>query len=377
MTTAAWMLVLLLSPQDGTPNRTPVETPPKASATLAVEALERARAALRAWRAEAEQGVVVDEAELMRVFAAVQGVGEELQGLSARQRLSQRTEKPASGEAALPGDEERGRGASRALSRVFVEDLRAFGEGAEARRARALKGLTDALTSGDDAQEWAALIALAELGDVEFDKAAFRSLVLPFARSASPGKRISALSALHSTAREPGDLALVHAAWEQRTRELDGCIAHLLLLFGDRRIEGRSEEIVLELLASADAGTRRSTLRNLWGAKVTERMAARLVELSRDPRERHEAIYFGLSTLQEKNAQVVEALIEVLRDPDHNNSGRALWGLGHGVPVEHQARVAAALVELHNARSDPRVRADCERIMRAYGSEAMAAKLAR
>jgi hypothetical protein len=377
MTTAACLLVLSLFPQAPATGRTPVEAPPRPAVDAVVEALEKARAELRAWRTAAEQGAPVDEVELGRVFAAVQGIGEELQALRARMELS-RPQKPAPPDTVASGTEaEREPATARELSRVFVEDLRALGPGADERRVRGRNGLAEALASGDDTREWAALLALAELGDVELDRASLRPLVLPFARSARPAKRVSALYALASTGCEPGDLALVHAAWKERTPEIDASIAHLLLMFGERRIEGRSEEIVLELLSGTVMRGRRASLSGLWGAQVGDRLAARLIELSRDPRERHDALYFGLSTLQEKNAAVVDVLIEALQDPDHNNSGRALWGLGHGVPVEHQARVAEALLELHGARSDPRIREDCERIVRAYGGEAMAARLAR
>ena len=70
-------------------------------------------------------------------------------------------------------------------------------------------------------------------------------------------------------------------------------------------------------------------------------------------------------------------MISFLPDPDHNNSGRALWGLSHGVPEASQARVAEALVELHNARSDPETRSSCARLVELYGGPNMSAMLAK
>jgi hypothetical protein len=76
---------------------------------------------------------------------------------------------------------------------------------------------------------------------------------------------------------------------------------------------------------------RREVLRGLWGARVTDRLADRIVELADDPESHGDAIYFGLSTFKPKNAAVVDKLIETLNDPDWNNWDRALWGLGYGV----------------------------------------------
>jgi HEAT repeat protein len=155
-------------------------------------------------------------------------------------------------------------------------------------------------------------------------------------------------------------------------------ILPLLTFFGKHRLEGRSEEIALEALEGYEMRGDNSSIAGLWGNRVGPRLEARVLELaSNDNHEvRHGAIYFGLSTFADKSPAVVEALIETLTDPDFNNSGRALWGLGHGVPPASHARVVDALVELHNGRSSPNVRADCRRIVGMYGGEAGLARLA-
>jgi HEAT repeat protein len=106
--------------------------------------------------------------------------------------------------------------------------------------------------------------------------------------------------------------------------------------------------------------------------------AETVLELARaaDRETRHAAIYFGLSTFADKSEAVVDALIATLADPDPNDWERALWGLGHGVPEALQRKVAAALVELHNGRSDPRTRERCARTVRQYAPE-LEAKLKR
>ena len=147
-------------------------------------------------------------------------------------------------------------------------------------------------------------------------------------------------------------------------------------MFGDGVIDGESEAIVLKQLAAAGRETRRETLRGLWAPRVTPELARRLVELADDADMHHDAIYFGLSTLREKNEAVVDKLIATLSDPDWTNDGqRAMWGLGYGIPEALQPKVAAALVDLYNTRNEARVRSNCAELVRRYGGEAMAAKL--
>jgi hypothetical protein len=140
-------------------------------------------------------------------------------------------------------------------------------------------------------------------------------------------------------------------------------------------IDGRSEEIVLELLGSEQPAVRREALRGLWGANVTDKLADRVVELADDADSRHDAVYFGLSTFKPKNAAVVDKLIETLSDPDWNNWDRALWGLGYGVPRELQPKVAAALADMYVARSDPKVRETCRELIRQYAGDEAVRKL--
>jgi hypothetical protein len=147
-------------------------------------------------------------------------------------------------------------------------------------------------------------------------------------------------------------------------------------MYSDGKIEGRSEEIILEVLDSPEAGERREGLRGLWGASISDKLAARLVELADDPESHGDAVYFGLSTLKPKNEAVVDKLIETLSDSDWTNNGsRALWGLGYGVPKELQPKVAAAAAELYAARSDPRTREEARKIVRNYAGDKAAEAL--
>jgi hypothetical protein len=253
--------------------------------------------------------------------------------------------------------------------------MRSLGEGAADRRDATVAELKAALQGADAAGSLAALNALQQLGDVEYDKAAFRPLVLPFVEKGEDAALVAAAYALYNTERRPEDLKLVQDAWSRRSPALDRSMSHLLFLFADGVIDGRSEEIVLELLGSEQPVVRREVLRGLWGAHVTDKLADRVIELADDADSRHDAVYFALSTFKPKNAAVVDKLIETLSDPDWNNWDRALWGLGYGVPRELQPKVAAALADMYVARSDPKVRETCRELIRQYAGDEAVRKL--
>jgi len=369
----------LFAPQDS--ERAPVppsaeSASPRAAPVLA--GMRQAKEALQTWRAAAEAGSEVDLAELKPVQQELLALVEELKALHARAqaRAYAELELPPRGE---PTQEEKLQvGRAREIASAWTEDARALGDGARERRERALASMRGALQGGDPTASLAALQVLSSIGDVEYDKVAFRPLVLPLAQNARGPIATSALRALFATEHRPEDLALVHAAWQRAPEGFrDGGI-QLLKDFGGGRIEGRSEEIALELLSGRDQDVN-VQFGGLWGAEVGSRLEERVLELARstDHEMRHAAIYFGLSTFKNKSRAVVDALIATLADPDHNDSGRALWGLGQGVPVDLQRHVATALVDLHNSRSDPTTRSRCARIVKEYGGPELEAKLKR
>jgi len=368
---------------DGTAARgTPAngETP----AERALASLRQAATALAAWREGAERGEPIDPERVEDLLRELRAVGEHAQALHGRAGAQELARKHAAGpeaaQAPVPAPADHAlRPAAAEIAKVWIDDLRAFGEGSAGRREVTLQHMRAALRSDDATPALAALMTLQQAGDVEFDKASFRPLVLPFAKVAEGHTLVSALYALNAVGRESGDLQFVHDAWARDPRGLEPSISQLLHLFGGGAITGRSEEIVFERLR--DAGPRaRQHLSGLWGARVGPLLEGRLIELARsgDRELRHDAIYFGLSTLKDKSEAVVDLLIETLADPDWTNTGgRALWGLGQGVPEHLQAKVAAALVELHNARSDPGVRRSCVRLVEQYGGPTFTSRLAR
>jgi len=328
------------------------------------EAIEQLRQALIDWREELGPDGTIDDDTAEDLQSRLQSLGRALQPIFSARRAPAPT--PAPAPAPVAAD----------LQDQWVKDLRSLGEGAAERRAAAVEAMRDALSGPDDAKKLSALRVLSQTSDIQFDRAPFRPLILPLVENGRGEMLLAALYALRATDPQPGDLALAQAAYGLDPNALAQSISHLLFLYGDGVIEGESERIVLEVLKAPRRETRREALRGLWGAKVTPTLAARLIELADEPETHGDAIYFGLSTLNDKNEAVVDKLIDTLSDPDWINNGqRALWGLGHGVPESLQPKVAAALVEMHNSRVDPRVRQRCAEIVRRYGGAEMDAKL--
>jgi hypothetical protein len=343
------------------------ETPPPANANedpaaAALAAVEDAADALAAWQKAIEDGARVRDEDIAKLKAQLRPLGGRIEWLLDNRKDVQRAARDA---------EPQYRNTDEQI-KAWVEQMRAIGAGAENKRAEVVARLRAALTSDVEDQQYAALRTLQQIGDVKYDKEQFRPLILPFVMNARGHMLVSAAYALFNTKREADDLVRIQQAWERRSPALEGSISHLLFMFGDGKIDGRSEEIMLELLASPDASVRREGLRGLWGANLSGKLIARLVELADDPDSHGDAIYFGLSTLKPKNEAAVDKLIETLTDPDWNNWDRALWGLGYGVPEELQPKVAKALAEMYKARSDPKTRAKCRDLIRQYAGNAAA-----
>ncbi len=251
----------------------------------------------------------------------------------------------------------------------WLVNLRSLGENAKQQREQALTEIRAAMDGSNSAHQLAALSALGQTADVTYDKQAFREQILRYTSSNSGDIQKAAFYALLADGPKPGDLELLRKTLNQPHEvALTYSASHLLHMFGEGKIEDESERIVLELLANKKSGVRREALRGLWGAHISDRLAARLIELADIPESRHDAIYFGLSTLPHKNADVVDKLIETLADPDPNDWGRALWGLGYGVPKSEQSKVAAAMGALREARTDPRTRNKADALIQRYGT---------
>lgn len=235
-------------------------------------------------------------------------------------------------------------------------------------RQKALDEIRQALLHGDPFEVAAALRALAGTAEVDYDKAAFRALVLPHLQSADAGARAAALYALYNTKREPEDRATVLGMVGDPSPQVRGSLAHLVLMYHKGILEGEAADAVVRLMDDADAEVRRSALNGIWGAKVDTRIEDRCLAMLADPQLRHDAVYFGLSTFAAKSPRVVTALVSALTDANPEIAGRAAWGLQTGVAAESHAEVADAIVRLLASRSNSYNREDYMLLLRQLGS---------
>ena len=265
---------------------------------------------------------------------------------------------------------------SQSLIDDWLKNARSLGDDAEAKRDKVVAEIKAALAGDNASKKLAAAKALGQLADVNFDKSQLRQHLLELCQSANGETQVAAFYALYNTDRKDDDVVLLQTLLSRpHAAVLDRSASHLLHLFGESVIDEASEKIVLQLLDSPDRDTRREVLRGLWGSRCSETLMARVVELAANKESRNDAIYFGLSTWPNKNEAVVDELIEVLSDPDWNNWSRAIWGLGYGVSESQKKKVAEAMLQMHEFRSDPQTREKCQRLINKYGDARQIARL--
>jgi hypothetical protein len=246
-----------------------------------------------------------------------------------------------------------------------------------AARFEALAEVQRALQSGDPALQRAALAALAQASDVNFDKAPFRPLVLPLLDSPAAPVRRAALYALYNTQPLEQDVPKIVQMANDASAQVRSCVGHILFLYKDGDLTGAEGDVVRRLLDDRDPEVAENTLNGLWGARVSRPIEEKILEWSesKDPEKAHDAIYFGLSTLHNKSEAVVRRLIRAMEGDDFENSGRARWGLGYGVPEEHHPLLADAFLRLLENRGDPSIGEECLRALETYASAAQLQEL--
>lgn len=208
------------------------------------------------------------------------------------------------------------------------------------------------------------MLAFSAIRDVAFDKASFREVLKPHLQSESPQIRTSAWYGMLQAGMEEEDLRLLREV--ARTRGMDRGTAHLLHMAEKGNLTGESGDIVRDLLRSDDPQIRRSAMNGIWGARFSPELEADLIALSYQKEYLHDAIYHSLSTQSNKSAATVDRLIEVLAEPDGNTSGRAAWGLNHGVPGELASRVAEAAARVVGNRAEGYLAAQSWDLLKRY-----------
>ena len=263
-----------------------------------------------------------------------------------------------------------------AIAKPWVDDVTQLQD--VGKRAAAIESIRRALADQVPEQVAAALLAIPQIAQVTYDKAAMRELVLRHAQSPDVAVRAAFPFALLNVGGPlPGDVELVLPLAADPAPFVRGNAGRSLTFFTKGELTGVTGERVLALLNDADRQVRRDVLGSVWGSKVSPEIEAKLLSdfASPDTESRHQAFYFGLSTLRSKSPAVVDACIAAMESNDRELQWRARWGLAQGVPDDQRAKVGDAYVRVLNARTDSSLERDAFEWLRANGNAAHAAGL--
>ena len=242
--------------------------------------------------------------------------------------------------------------AAREAAQSWLDD--AFQIDSVEKREAAIEKVRAALRSENEDQRRQGLAAFTGMAVIRFDKASFHDLFVPLLESDDPDLRTLAAQSLVMSGVQSGDLERLIALAGDADSHVRQNMAGLIVAAAEKDLTSSSAaESVLRLLSDDDAKVRDAAIRSLWGATFSPELEARIIELSRDPQEGYNALYFALSTQPSKSEASVKRLIEFLSHRDtHNVAGRAAWGLGYGVAEEQQSLVAEAALKVVAARSE-------------------------
>ncbi|MEM7600016.1 MAG: M56 family metallopeptidase [Verrucomicrobiota bacterium] len=218
-------------------------------------------------------------------------------------------------------------------------------------RERSIDLIREALQSDEIEEVRKGLLAFNQLASIRFDKASFHDLIVPLLDHSEIFVRDSAVLALGISGLQEGDLERLISMINDPSSKVKKSVAGQIVWGVDKDLTGEAAEAILTLLDDPSASFRKSIFANLWGAKHSPELEARIIELSRHNTDRYDALYYALSTQANKSRNTVERLIEYLPDIDTANVGhRAAWGLGQGVSESEHAMIADAAIKLVEAR---------------------------
>ncbi|MBN2022439.1 MAG: HEAT repeat domain-containing protein [Pirellulales bacterium] len=212
-------------------------------------------------------------------------------------------------------------------------------------RDKSLDHLRKLLASeSSTAEKRAGLATLRAALTAKFDRGSFRSLVLPLLKSEDDKVREMALSCLPALDATPDDLAHVIPLADDASPAVRAAVGGALIAIGKGDHADTVIPALAKLLEDSESDVVTATIRSMWGQYFSPEFDALLIELSRDPKYHGIIVYHALSTMRTKSLPVCQRLIEVLDEPDWNDSGRAAWGLTYGVTDEAKPAVEDGLL---------------------------------
>ncbi|UCD75769.1 MAG: hypothetical protein JSV91_02405 [Phycisphaerales bacterium] len=211
---------------------------------------------------------------------------------------------------------------------------------------KSLERLREMLSTGSSpGQKRLALDRIRRSAPAGLDRDQLRPLVLPLLKSEDARIRKLALQCLPALKAASPDLELVVTMAGDVSSEVRTNVGSALIALGQGDYPEHVVPALTELLNDSDPKVVDHTIRSMWGQYSSPEFDELLIQLSRNPRHHHNAIYFCLSTMRSKSIPVCRRLIEELDDPDWNNSGRAAWGLTRGVVEDAKPLVEDGLLK--------------------------------
>ncbi len=240
---------------------------------------------------------------------------------------------------------------SSALERL-VTDIRQ--RDSQQRRADALAELRAGLAK-DAPNQAIALMAIARVADIKFDRAGLEEKIAELLSSPVADVRQAALAALPTVKPAPSRIESVAKLAGDPEPKVRAAVAQKIVFIRQANgIQTPLGQPALALLGDTQKDVVTQTARSLWGVPLTEEVESKVIELSRftadAPAARslpYDMHYFVLSTRPQISKPVAQRLAEIARDPqlDQNWTGRAVWGLAHQCSPEAAGVVARALIE--------------------------------
>jgi hypothetical protein len=261
-------------------------------------------------------------------------------------------------------------------AKLWVDDVMQVQDAAK--RATAIEAIRRALTDPAPEQVAAALLAIPQIAQVNYDRSGLRELVLRHAQSPDEAVRSAFPFALLNVGEpQPGDVDLVLPLTSDASAFVRGSAGRSLTFFTKGDLTGRTGERVLALMNDTDRQVRRDVLGSVWGSQVSPQIEAKLLSefASPDVETRRVVFYFGLSALRTKSPAVVDACIAALESNDRELQARARWGLARGVPDDQRSKVGDSYLKVLNLRTDPQLEQDAFEYLRLNGNESHAAGL--
>jgi HEAT repeat protein len=235
-------------------------------------------------------------------------------------------------------------------------------------REKALANLATMLAP-DSSDKVKGLSALRKALPARFDRAPFRPLVAALLKSNEDSARMLALQCLPGLEPDAAVLNEVIPLADDPSPQVRASVASALVQVGKGQHGDKVIPALMKLLQDSDSKVVEQSIRSMWGQYSSPEFDELLIDLSRKPPHHHNVVYFGLSTMRTKSIAVCRRLVEELADPDWNNSGRAAWGLAHGVADEAKPLVEEGLLSALPEETNPYTRREEFRALKQVATE--------